>query len=60
MSKSFHTKLNSKLYEKLDEAECSNCCGASDIYDGNLDNNGGVCADCGEHCIFENDEGDTE
>lgn len=31
----------------------SNCCGASDIYDGNLDNNEGVCADCGEHCEME-------
>ena len=31
----------------------SNCCGANDIYDGNLDNNEGVCADCGEHCEME-------
>ena len=31
----------------------SNCCGAGDIYDGNLDNNGGICADCGEHCEME-------
>ena len=31
----------------------SNCCGASDIYDGNLYNNEGVCADCGEHCEME-------
>lgn len=31
----------------------SNCCGATDIYDGNLDNNEGVCADCGEHCEME-------
>ena len=31
----------------------SNCCGAADIYDGNLDNNEGVCADCGEHCEME-------
>ena len=31
----------------------SNCCGASDIYNGNLDNNEGVCADCGEHCEME-------
>lgn len=31
----------------------SNCCGAGDIYDGNLDNNEGVCADCGEHCEME-------
>lgn len=33
----------------------SNCCGASDIYNGNLDNNEGVCADCGEPL-----EGDPE
>ena len=31
----------------------SNCCGAGDIYEGNLDNNEGVCADCGEHCEME-------
>ena len=31
----------------------SNCCGASDIYNGNLDNNEGVCADCCEHCEME-------
>lgn len=31
----------------------SNCCGANDIYEGNLDNNEGVCADCGEHCEME-------
>ena len=31
----------------------SNCCGAGDIYNGNLDNNEGVCADCGEHCEME-------
>ena len=31
----------------------SNCCGAKDIHDGNLDNNEGVCADCGEHCEME-------
>jgi hypothetical protein len=31
----------------------SNCCGANDIYDGNLGNNEGVCADCGEHCEME-------
>ena len=31
----------------------SNCCGANDIYDGNLNNNEGVCADCGEHCEME-------
>ena len=39
--------------ERLDEAEYSNCCGASDIYEGNLGNNEGVCADCGEHCEME-------
>lgn len=31
----------------------SNCCGANDLYDGNLNNNAGVCADCGEHCEME-------
>lgn len=31
----------------------SNCCGAGDIYEGNLGNNEGVCADCGEHCEME-------
>lgn len=31
------------------EDKLSNCCGASYIYDGNLGNNEGVCADCGEH-----------
>ena len=36
-----------------DEELISNCCGASDIYDGNLGNNEGVCADCGEHCEME-------
>ena len=36
-----------------DEELLSNCCGANDIYDGNLDNNEGVCADCGEHCEME-------
>lgn len=35
------------------EEKYSNCCGASDIYDGNLGNNEGVCADCGEHCGME-------
>lgn len=39
--------------EKLDDTTYSNCCGASDIYDGNLGNNEGVCADCGEHCEME-------
>ena len=36
-----------------DEELLSNCCGASDIYDGNLCNNEGVWADCGEHCEME-------
>ena len=35
------------------EETYSNCCGAGDLYDGNLDNNEGVCADCGEHCEME-------
>ncbi len=35
------------------EEKYSNCCGASDIYNGNLGNNEGVCADCGEHCEME-------
>ena len=39
--------------EILDETEYSNCCGATDIYDGNSNNNEGVCADCGEHCEME-------
>ena len=38
--------------EKLDETY-SNCCGAGDLYDGNLDNNESVCAVCGEHCEME-------
>ena len=37
----------------FDEPTFSNCCGANDIYGGNLDNNEGVCADCGEHCEME-------
>ena len=37
----------------FDKERYSNCCGANDIYDGNLDNNEGVCADCGEHCEME-------
>lgn len=42
------------IYNKrLDGTTYSNCCGASDIYDGNLGNNEGVCADCGEHCEME-------
>lgn len=39
--------------QRLDNTIYSNCCGAADIYDGNLDNNEGVCADCGEHCEME-------
>ena len=39
----------------FDEVATSNCCGASDIYDGNLNNNEGVCADCGEHCEMEDE-----
>lgn len=35
------------------EEKSSNCCGAGDIYNGNLGNNEGVCADCGEHCEME-------
>ena len=35
------------------EEQLSNCCGAADIYGGNLDNNEGVCADCGENCEME-------
>lgn len=37
----------------FDKEEYSNCCGAGDIYNGNLDNNEGVCTDCGEHCEME-------
>ena len=37
----------------FDKELISNCCGAGDIYQGNLDNNEGVCADCGEHCEME-------
>ena len=29
--------------ERLDISPYSNCCGANDIYDGNLGNNEGVC-----------------
>lgn len=42
-----------KAKDILSDEKCSNCCGANDIYDGNLDNNEGVCADCGEHCEME-------
>ena len=37
----------------LFDEKYSNCCGANDIYNGNLNNNEGVCADCGEHCEME-------
>ena len=46
--------------ERLDMSPYSNCCGANDIYDGNLDNNEGVCADCGEHCEFETKDEDNQ
>ena len=39
--------------EVSNTTDASNCCGANDIYDGNLGNNEGVCADCGEHCEME-------
>ena len=42
-----------KAKDILYDEKYSNCCGAADIYDGNLDNNEGVCADCGEHCEME-------
>lgn len=42
-----------KAKDILFDEKYSNCCGAGDIYDGNLDNNEGVCADCGEHCEME-------
>ena len=45
------TEAIEKAKDILSDKELySNCCGANDIYDGNLDNNEGVCADCGEHC----------
>ena len=37
----------------FDKEKYSNCCGAGDLYDGNLDDNEGVCAECGEHCEME-------
>ncbi len=43
------------MNEQLDET-LSNCCGATDLYEGNLDNNEGVCADCGEHCEMERED----
>ena len=42
-----------KAKDILFNEKYSNCCGAGDVYDGNLDNNEGVCADCGEHCEME-------
>ena len=47
------TEANEKAKCTLFDEKYSNCCGANDIYDGNLDNNEGVCADCGEHCEME-------
>lgn len=47
------TEAIEKAKDILFEEKYSNCCGAGDIYDGNLDNNEGVCADCGEHCDME-------
>ena len=47
------TEANEKAKGILFDEKYSNCCGANDIYNGNLDNNEGVCADCGEHCEME-------
>lgn len=47
------TEANEKAKDILFNDKYSNCCGAGDIYNGNLDNNEGVCADCGEHCEME-------
>ena len=56
------TRISSKVVTAMsdeakdilfDKEKYSNCCGTGDIYDGNLDNNEGVCADCGEHCEME-------
>lgn len=47
------SKIDLRQGDCLDGEKYSNCCGAGDIYDGNLDNNEGVCADCGEHCEME-------
>ena len=47
------TEAQEKAKDILFDEKYSNCCGASDIYDGNLGNNEGVCADCGEHCEME-------
>lgn len=46
-------EANEKAKDILFEEKSSNCCGANDIYNGNLGNNEGVCADCGEHCEME-------
>ena len=46
-------EANEKAKGILFDEKYSNCCGANDIYNGNLDNNEGVCADCGEHCEME-------
>ena len=50
------TEATEKAKDILFGDKYSNCCGADDIYDGNLDNNEGVCADCGEHCEMERDD----
>ena len=47
------TEATEKAKDILLDEKYSNCCGANDIYDGNLGNNEGVCADCGEHCEME-------
>ena len=47
------TEAIQKAKDILSDDKYSNCCGANDIYNGNLDNNEGVCADCGEHCEME-------
>ena len=38
----------------------SNCCGAGDDMDGNLDNNEGICSDCKEPCEMVNSTEDIE
>ena len=47
------TEATEKAKDILFDDKYSNCCGADDIYDDNLDNNEGVGADCGEHCEME-------
>lgn len=41
------TEAIEKVKDILSGDKYSNCCGANDLYNGNLDNNEGVCADCG-------------